>query len=116
MTTNLNLSTNYRTAANWLNGSLILCNEIAQIDDTILDNARFDWYNEESEEYIEIYQYFLTNYSQSDVEFLEEHFNLLFSYSDKLNLFVLCVDHYGTSWDYVHCSTDLESAAKELGE
>lgn len=45
-----------------------------------------------------------------------EHFNLLFVYSPKLDLYVLCVDHYGTSWDYVVCITDLENAKRELGE
>lgn len=116
MTTKLNLSTTYNTAVNWLNGSLILCNEITSVDNSVIENFRFCDYDEETDEYTEIYQYYLTNYSLDDVEFLEEHFNLLFSYSDKLDLFVLCVEHYGTSWDYVHCYTDLESAAKELGE
>ena len=114
--TNLTLSTNYRTAANWLNGSLILCNEIANIDEFLMENARFDYYDEETDTYKDIYQYYLTNYNENDVLFLEEHFGLLFSYSEKLDLFVLCVDHYGTSWDYVFCSTDLETAVRNLGE
>lgn len=116
MTTNLNLSTTYKTAANWLNGSLILCNDIANVDNSVIENFRFCYYNEETDEYMEIYQYYLTNYSLDDVEFLEEHFGLLFSYSETLDLYILCVDHFGTSWDYVHCCTDLESAAKKLGE
>jgi len=114
MTTKLNLSTTYKTATNWLNGSLILCNEI-QNDPTFWDNCRFNLFDD-NDNPVDIFQTYLTNYSQSDVEFLEEHFNLLFSYSDKLDLFVLCVDHYGTSWDYVHCDTDLPAAIKSLGE
>ena len=115
MATNLNLSTNYRTAAHWLNGSLILCNDICTIDETIWDNIRFSLEDEEGN-YTEVYQWFLTSYSLDDVRFLEDHFGLLFSYSDKLDLYVLCVDHYGTSWDYTHCCTDLENAVRELGE
>lgn len=110
MATNLNLRTNYKTAVNWLNGSLILCNDIANVDESVFKNFRFEYYNEETDEYTEIYQYFLTSYSLDDVQFLEEHFDLLFSYSEKLDLYVLCVNHYGTSWDYVSCYTDIEEA------
>ena len=111
----LQFSTNYRTAAHWLNNSLILCNQITEIDINFWDNCRFDLYNE-NDEPIEIYQYFLTDCSEGDVEFLENHFGLLFSYSELLDMFVLCVEHYGTSWDYVLCNTDLENAVRNLGE
>lgn len=107
--------TNYKVATQWLNGSLILCNDIVNIDPSVFENLRFETYDEETGEYTEIYQYFLTNYDEGDVEFLEQHFNLLFSYSDMLDLYVLCVDHFGTSWDYVATETDLEAAARELG-
>lgn len=109
--------TNYSVAVHWLNGSsLILCNDVANVDPSIIENYRFDAYDEETESYKEIYQYFLTSYDAGDVEFLEEHFDLLFTYSDALDLYVLCVDHYGTAWDYVTVETDLEAAARELGE
>ena len=36
--------------------------------------------------------------------------------SKLLEVFVLCVDHYGTSWDYVYCETTNENAARKLGE
>lgn len=108
--------TNYRVAAQWLNGSLIMCNDIVNIDFSVAENSRFATYDDETGEYIEIYQYYLTDYSTGDVEFLEQHFNLLFSYSDTLGLYVLCVDHFGTSWNYVTVETDLEAAARELGE
>ena len=107
---------NYYVATHWLHNSLILCNEIPELDESIWDNARFSTYNEETEEYTEIYQYFLTNCSQSDVEFLEEHFGLLFTYSEKLDLFILCVEHYGTAWDYVYTEVDFKNAKCELGD
>ena len=94
--------TDYYTATHWLGNSFILCNEIVN-DYTVNDNVRFSYYDEETDTYTEIYQYFLTNCSESEVEFLEKHFNLLFSYSDKLDLFVLCVDHWGTDWNDVPC-------------
>ena len=127
--------TNYAVAVNWLNNDYVLCNNIGEVDPSIWDNMRFSlWYYEDEDgnyydnesDYEgdgelqecqnEIYQYFLTDASESDVEYLEEHFGLLFTYSDLLDLYVLCVDHYGTSWDYVGCETDVEYAAAELGE
>lgn len=103
--------TNYKKAVKWLNNSLILCNDIPVIDESVYDNIRFELEGE-----IEIYQWFLTDCSESDVEFLEQHFGLKFTFSDALDLYVLCVDHYGTSWDYVYWTTDLEQAQCGLGE
>ena len=105
--TERNIETTYLTAVNWLNNSRILCNEICNIDELFWDNCRF-----ELEEGDEIFQFFLTNCSESDVEFLEKHFGLLFAYSQLLDLYVLCVDHYGTSWDCVTCYTDIDMAKK----
>ena len=56
------IETTYLTAVNWLNNSRILCNEICNIDVMFWDNCRFDL-----EEGDEIFQFFLTNCSQSDV-------------------------------------------------
>lgn len=105
--TERNIETTYATAVNWLNNSRILCNDICNIDETFWENCRFDL-----DEDNEIFQFFLTNCSQSDVEFLEEHFGLLFAYSELLDLYVLCVNHYGTNWDSVTCYTDIEMAKK----
>lgn len=105
---------NYFVAVNWLNNHRILCNNINEIDEDL--NYRFEYYNEESDTYIDIYQYYLTDCTERDVEFLEKHFDLLFCYSEKLDVYILCVDHYGTSWDYVYCETDLENAQRELGQ
>ena len=102
-----NIETTYLTAVNWLNNSRILCNEICNIDELFWDNCRF-----ELEKSDEIFQFFLTNCTEGDVEFLEKHFGLLFAYSQLLDLYVLCVDHYGTNWDCVTCYTDIEMAKK----
>ena len=128
--------TNYGVAVNWLNNNFILCNEIQNLDQSIFDNARFGFFyytdedgnqyesesDYEGEEELnensrEIFQYYLTDCSESDVEFLEETFpGLLFTYSDLLGLYVLCVDHYGTKWYYVGTDTTLENAQREEGE
>lgn len=95
--------TTYRIATHWCNNSFILCNNIAEIDESIFENMHFDYYDEESDSYIDIYQYFITDCSEGDVEFLEKNFDLKFTYSEKLDCFILCVDHCGTGWDYVSC-------------
>ena len=118
--------TNYHVAAHWLNSSLIMCNNIMEIDPSVYDNMRFGHYtNEDGEDCDEedegayerdIYQWFLTDCTESEVEFLEQHFGLLFTYSDLLDVYVLCVDHFGTRWTYVEIDTDLENAARKEGE
>jgi len=97
-------STNYSIAVHWLHNNYILCNQIIKVD------PYFECPDEE------IFQYFLTDASKEDVEYLERHFGLTFGYSDLLDLYVLCVDHFGTSWDYVYWTTDLKWAEAELGE
>ena len=96
----------YRTDAEgveWLNNSYILCNNIVDIDQSVYENMRFSDYDEETESYTEIYQWFISDCSEDEVEYLERNFGLLFTYSDLLDKYILCVDHYGTSWDHVHC-------------
>lgn len=96
--------TDYATAINWLHGNLILCNNITNIDDSIFLNARFDVYDDESDYYAfdDIYQMFLTDFSTDDVEWLENTFSdMLFTYSDLLDCYVLCVNHFGTMWNGV---------------
>lgn len=111
----MNYPTNYKKAVNWLNPSLILCNEICEVDESVYENMRFEL-EDKNGDYVEIYQWFLTSLSFGDMEYLERHFGLHFTYSNKLDLYVLCVPHYGTSWDYVYWTTDLEQASCELGD
>lgn len=101
--TNKTFYTNYSTAVNWLHNNYIMLNNITEIDPTIWENMRFSDYDEESDSYKDIFQYFITDASEEDIEYLERHFGLLFTYSELLDKYILCVDHLGTSWDYVHC-------------
>lgn len=94
--------TTYRIAVDWLRPNLILCNDIVNEDASVWDNCRFNLEDEDGN-YVDIFQFYLTALSESDVEWLEGQFDLKFSYSDKLDCFVLCVDHCGTGWDYVAC-------------
>ena len=106
--------TTFEVAVNWLQNALILCNNIVEFDDSIYENARFDLFDEDDNP-IEIMQYYITDCSETEVEFLEEHFGLLFTYSLVLDCYVLCVDHFGTSWNYVMIDTDLKLANCKQG-
>lgn len=103
--------TNYRVAVHWLGNNYILCNEIPKVDETV------NWNMESEDLDEEIYQWYLSDCTKSDVEALVNYFpDLIFSYSEKLDLYVLCVDHWGTSWDYVMISTTNENAVRSEGE
>ena len=108
--------TNYSVAVNWCNNALILCNNITEIDTSVYDNMRFELFDEEDGTQKDIYQWFITDCTDDDVEYLEKTFGLLFTYSDLLDKYILCVDHFGRSWDYVECETTNELAKRELGE
>jgi hypothetical protein len=80
---------------------MILCNNITEIDESIYDNL--EWQPDEEDgddwEYPEIYQFYLVD---TDNYFFEEYKeNFLMSYSNKLDLWVLCVDHFGTGWKMI---------------
>lgn len=100
------MATTYKLAVEWRGNSIIRCNHIFQIDNSLIENARFNMYDSDDNP-IEIFQTYITDCTESDVEYLEKHFGLLFTYSDLLECYILCVDHYGTDWGYVIVETDL---------
>ena len=107
--------TTYSVAASWSGCTTILCNNVAEIDEDLFCNTIGYKYDEDTDEYPEIYQYYITNCSDDLCEFLNEHFGLMFAYSEKLGLWVLLVDHCGTAWNYVMIDTDLHTAAAPIG-
>lgn len=107
-------ATNYLTAVDWIQMNRILCNNIAEVDPSVYDEMRFDYYDEEEDVYMDIYQWYLTSLSLYDVEFLEKHFGLHFTYSEMLDLFILCVPHWGTRWSGVYWETDLPQAERAV--
>ena len=87
---------------------MILCNDITAVDESIYDNLEWQPDEEDSDdwEWPEIYQFYLVN---TDNYFFEEYKeNFMMSYSDKLGLWVLCVDHFGTSWKYISTEIKIE--------
>ena len=86
--------------------NLVLCNNIAEIDPSIFENVEVG----EITENTEIYQYFLCNLNNYDIEDLNEYNtnDILVMYSEVLDCDVLAVEHVGTSWDYVITDIELE--------
>jgi hypothetical protein len=95
----------YSDAVKRFNNSLILCNNIPEFDLTIYDNMRFSFEDEDGN-YREIMQWYITDCTSTDVEYLEKWYGLLFTYSEMLDCYILCVDHWGTSWTSVMIEDD----------
>ena len=92
----------YRDMINFCCDSLILNNDI--IKELSKNDFYFDIfcgidYDEEDDTYTEVYQYYIINYQ--DAERLAEYTNELVYYNEALDLYILGVTHWGTSWDYV---------------
>ena len=69
--------TNYSVAVNWCNNALILCNNITEIDPSVYDNMRFELFDEEDGTQRDIYQWFITDCTDDDVEYLVVHVHAL---------------------------------------
>lgn len=98
---------------------LVLCNNITDIDYSIWENVEVGTlYDEENETDIEIYQYFLCNLSEFEINSLKEltgdNNDIIISYSEKLDCHVLMVDHLGTNWGYVGTSLKLTDDINEV--
>lgn len=69
-----------------------------------------------ADDQVEIYQWYITDCSKWDMEYLRDTFGLLFTYSDMLDCYILCVTHFGTGWDYVDWHTTNPNAECKCGE
>jgi hypothetical protein len=82
--------------------SLILCNDIVNDYEELELLSGYD-YDEDADEYTEIYQYYIIN---DDLAKRLQDINEIVYYHNRLNIYILGVTHWGTSWDYV--LTDLK--------
>jgi transcriptional regulator with XRE-family HTH domain len=79
-------------------GSMILCNNIVNIDNSILENIETN----KNIKDIEIFQYYLLDITSNTVDYFKRKYkDLIFSYSEMLDVYVLCVDFFGISWEDV---------------
>lgn len=109
-----NLRLSYATAWNRLTcgASLVLCNNLPEVDESVLYNEVVgSLYDEETEEYKEVYQWYITDLSEWSLDWLKKYGSdeFIISYSDMLDVYVLCVTHFGTSWDYVDTDIKIEA-------
>lgn len=107
-------ATTYAVATSYI-GSLIQTKNIDGILSLLSDETIGYNIDEETGEYPDIMEFYLTDISESRCKWLSEHFGLMFEYCTSLDLWVLLVPHCGTGWDYIRVSTDLEECAAQLG-
>lgn len=103
----------YATAVDRFCGPILLCNDIVNVDPDIWCNIvcgdlwTTDDDTEDEGEMCDVYQYYLCHLNEYDIERLHEYGDpLIIAYSEKLDLYVLMVTHFGTLWDYV--TTDIK--------
>lgn len=89
--------------------SLILCNNIAYDVDE-LELVSGNYYDEEDDYYEDIYQYYIIDDSLAD---RLKDINELIFYHNRLDVYVLGVTHFGTSWGYI--LTDLKLVKDDNG-
>lgn len=97
MTTNF---ISYADAVKRFGNSYVLCNRVTEIDGALFERAMFDPFNEYGD-LVDIYQYYITDCSFDDCDYLYKWYGIKFAYSEVLDAYILCVDHLGTSWDSV---------------
>jgi len=93
----------FRTAVRWGDASLVILNKITEIDPDF--DPYIDFYESEDndEESPEFYQYYITDLSDDSAEWSKKVFpDLTLVFSELLDAWILCVSHYGTSWDYLY--------------
>lgn len=93
----------------------VLNNDIIQNTQAIgywdIVSGELFWEDEDGYEYdIEIYQYYIV--SSSGFEILQELDEIVF-YNEELDMYVWGVTHYGTSWDYVLTSIEIEGSDED---
>lgn len=86
--------------------NMILCNNIVNNYEDLEIVAGSD-YDEEEDTYKDIYQYFIVDgcFDEEALQKVGEELGVVY-YDSNLDLYILGVDHFGTSWDYV--LTDIE--------
>lgn len=115
----------YRTVCERYIGDMVLCNDIPKVLSELGEYLEEEMvcgslYDEENDQYVDIYQYFICNLNgctEEDLQELEKNNNdnsILLAYSEKLGVYILMVDHWGTGWDYVMTDIELTDNLDEI--
>lgn len=104
----------YSTLVHRFIDNLVLCNNILQLDEFLFDNIVVGEIGEDTE----IYQAYIIDIANYNIEYLQENLentnDIIIAYSDMLDCYVLLVDHFGTSWDYVYTDVELTDNIDEI--
>ena len=108
----------FKTLVNKLFTDMIPCNDITKLFYNEIGGKYTEPqieigtdYDEESDEYIDIYQYFIIDFSNWTYDLMTKYAEqfgkeFILYYIEELDLYILGVTHFGTGWDYV--LTDIE--------
>lgn len=96
----------YRRLINRISNGIWLFNNAPELSNYDFEYEVNSDYDEENDEYIDIYQYYLIDINNYMIEKLNELKckDIIIAWSETLEEYVLMVDHLGTSWDYVMTS------------
>lgn len=93
----------YRRLINRISNNIWLFNKAPELSEYEFEFEIGNDYNEENDEFLDIYQYYLIDINSYMIEKLNNLNcrDIIIAWSEKLEEYVLFVDHFGTSWDYV---------------
>lgn len=93
----------YRRLINRISNNIYLFNNAPKLSEYDFEFEIGSDYDEETGEYIDFYQYYLIDINPYMIEKLQKLKcnDIVIAWSEKLEEYVLMVDHLGTSWDYV---------------
>lgn len=93
--------------------SLILCNNITEVDESFFEDNPEVFYSMDTEEdddepeMLEPYQFYLTNCDKRDVDYLNS-WGVRLGYSEALDLYVLPIYDFGTGWGAFSYSKEVD--------
>ena len=93
----------YRRLINRISNNIWLFNNAPKLSEYDFEYEVNSDYDEKNDEYIYIYQYYLIDINPYTIEKLNDIKcqDVIIAWSEKLEEYVLMVDHFGTSWDYI---------------
>ena len=93
----------YRRLINRISNGIWLFNNAPKLSNYDFEYEVNSDYDEETDEYTDIYQYYLIDIDNYMIEKLNDLGckDVIIAWSETLEEYVLMVDHFGTSWDYV---------------
>ena len=95
----------YKSAIEWCGNKYVPFDNAGEVDRHLWEfgNRKGPWEVDVDGSEPEVFQMMIFDCSDDDVEFLHKRFpDLLFIHGVDIDAWFLCVDHFGTAWDYVN--------------